>query len=212
MPRSARCTSQIKLLIVQDLQAGEWKPGEAIPSEIELAARFGVSQGTVRKAIDDLAAENLLMRRQGKGTFVATHAEQHHALPLSAPGRRRRQRPRPAAPAARLPPCARRRRHRAPAGLKSGDAVVLVRRLLLAEQRPVVLDDIWLPGTPVQGLDCRAAGSLRGPDVRAVRSGVRRAHDPRRGEDPRRGRRQRGRGAARGGRWLAAAERGAPAR
>src|SRR4051794_26549380 len=68
---------QIKGLILQSLQAGEWKPGEAIPSEMDLAARFRVSQGTVRKAIDELAAENLVVRRQGKGTFVATHAEQH---------------------------------------------------------------------------------------------------------------------------------------
>ncbi|MDB5874737.1 MAG: GntR family transcriptional regulator, partial [Ramlibacter sp.] len=68
---------QIKVLILQSLQAGEWKPGEAIPSEIDLAARFRVSQGTVRKAIDELAAENLVVRRQGKGTFVATHSEQH---------------------------------------------------------------------------------------------------------------------------------------
>src|SRR5512132_1469077 len=68
---------QIKGLILQSLQAGEWKPGEAIPSEMELAARFRVSQGTVRKAIDELAAENLVVRRQGKGTFVSTHAEQH---------------------------------------------------------------------------------------------------------------------------------------
>jgi DNA-binding transcriptional MocR family regulator len=42
-------------------------PGRALP----------VSQGTVRKAIDELAADNLVVRRQGKGTFVATHAEQH---------------------------------------------------------------------------------------------------------------------------------------
>ena len=67
---------QIKALIMRGLQGGEWKPGEAIPSELELAARFKVSQGTVRKAIDELATENLLVRRQGKGTFVATHAEQ----------------------------------------------------------------------------------------------------------------------------------------
>ncbi|MGQ9725001.1 MAG: GntR family transcriptional regulator, partial [Tepidimonas sp.] len=67
---------QIKALILQSLQAGEWKPGDLIPSEVELAARFKVSQGTVRKAIDELAADNLLVRRQGKGTFVATHAEQ----------------------------------------------------------------------------------------------------------------------------------------
>src|SRR5215218_7779113 len=68
---------QIKGLILQSLQAGEWKPGEAIPSEMDLAARYRVSQGTVRKAIDELAAENLVLRRQGKGTFVATHSEQH---------------------------------------------------------------------------------------------------------------------------------------
>ena len=68
---------QIKGLILQSLQTGEWKPGETIPSEMDLAARFRVSQGTVRKAIDELAADNLLVRRQGKGTFVATHAEQH---------------------------------------------------------------------------------------------------------------------------------------
>src|SRR5688572_20506666 len=68
---------QIKSLILQGLQAGEWKPGETIPSEMELAARYRVSQGTVRKAIDELAAENLVIRRQGKGTFVATHSEQH---------------------------------------------------------------------------------------------------------------------------------------
>jgi GntR family transcriptional regulator len=66
---------QIKALIMQSLQTGEWKPGEMIPSEMDLAARYKVSQGTVRKAIDELAADNLVARRQGKGTFVTTHHE-----------------------------------------------------------------------------------------------------------------------------------------
>ena len=66
---------QIKILLTQSLVAGEWKPGEAIPSEMELASRFNVSQGTVRKAVDELASEHILMRRQGKGTFVASHNE-----------------------------------------------------------------------------------------------------------------------------------------
>jgi GntR family transcriptional regulator len=64
---------QIKTLILQGLESGEWRPGEAIPSESELAIRYNVSQGTVRKAIDEMAAENLVVRRQGKGTYVATH-------------------------------------------------------------------------------------------------------------------------------------------
>src|SRR5574343_617597 len=66
---------QIKDFLVRSLEAGEWGPGDAIPSEGELAQRFNVSQGTVRKAIDELAAENMLVRRQGKGTFVATHSD-----------------------------------------------------------------------------------------------------------------------------------------
>jgi len=61
---------QIKELILQSLQSGEWKPGEAIPSEMDLASRYRVSQGTVRKAVDELATDNLVVRRQGKGTFV----------------------------------------------------------------------------------------------------------------------------------------------
>jgi len=66
---------QIKVLLTQSLVSGEWKPGEAIPSEFDLAARFGVSQGTVRKAVDELAAEHIVIRRQGKGTYVASHSE-----------------------------------------------------------------------------------------------------------------------------------------
>ena len=66
---------QIKVLLTNSLVAGEWRPGEAIPSEMDLAARYHVSQGTVRKAIDALAAENIVVRRQGRGTFVASHAE-----------------------------------------------------------------------------------------------------------------------------------------
>ncbi|MFM8547570.1 MAG: GntR family transcriptional regulator, partial [Betaproteobacteria bacterium] len=57
-PRFAPLYQQIRSLMVKRLQAGERKPGEPIPSEIELAARYRVSQGTVRKAIDSLAADN----------------------------------------------------------------------------------------------------------------------------------------------------------
>ena len=67
---------QVKDVLVERLAAGEWSPGGAIPSELELAAQYGVSHGTVRKAIDALADDNLVVRRQGKGTFVATHTEE----------------------------------------------------------------------------------------------------------------------------------------
>ncbi|TFL13341.1 GntR family transcriptional regulator [Pusillimonas caeni] len=64
---------EVKRQIVQALSVGEWKPGDMIPSEKQLCARFGVSIGTLRKAIDELVSENILVRHQGRGTFVAVH-------------------------------------------------------------------------------------------------------------------------------------------
>ena len=66
---------EVKARLTRGLAAGEWKPGEAIPSETRLAHRFDVSIGTVRKAIDELVADRILLRHQGRGTFVATHTE-----------------------------------------------------------------------------------------------------------------------------------------
>ena len=181
---------QIKVLITRELQAGVWKPGEAIPSEQDLATRFKVSQGTVRKSVDELAADNLLVRRQGKGTFVATHAEQqiqYRFLRLMPDDGGVRDMAR------RLLDC---RRVRAPADVarmlecKSGDAVVQLRRLLLtptdspqaaalrrlspegvvasagaaaAGAKPVVLDEIWLPGKLFKGLTAERLADYKGP-------------------------------------------------
>ena len=157
---------QIKSLILRSLQGGEWKPGDMIPSELDLAARFKVSQGTVRKAIDELATDNLLVRRQGKGTFVATHAEQHiqyrflrllpdnSSLETQGPAERR------------IIEC---RRLRAPAdvarqlGLRSGDGVLLVRRVLAFAGVPAILEDVWLPGNAFKGLTLETLAEDKGP-------------------------------------------------
>lgn len=64
---------EVRKLLTQSLADGEWKPGEALPSESKLSQRFHVAIGTVRRAIDELAAEHILVRQQGRGTFVATH-------------------------------------------------------------------------------------------------------------------------------------------
>ncbi len=63
----------VKAAITSALIAGEWPPGRALPEQAALAERFGVSVGTLRKATDELAAERILVRRQGLGTFVALH-------------------------------------------------------------------------------------------------------------------------------------------
>lgn len=63
-------------LLTDRLIAGYWKPAEILPSEMALAKELGVSQGTVRKALNKMVAENLLERHQGKGTFVAEHSQE----------------------------------------------------------------------------------------------------------------------------------------
>jgi len=144
---------QIKALLEKSLEVREWGPGAAIPSEIELAGRYGVSQGTVRKAIDALAADNLLVRRQGKGTFVATHTEEqassfrflrirhndgHDEYPASRLIDIKRGKA--GADAARL------------LELAPGDAVLILRRVLEWGGEPVVLDEITLPAALFRGL------------------------------------------------------------
>ncbi|MDZ5695927.1 GntR family transcriptional regulator [Chelativorans sp. M5D2P16] len=66
---------QVKESLVRRLIEGSWQPGQIIPSEMELARELGVSQGTVRKALDAMTGENLLIRRQGRGTYVAEPEE-----------------------------------------------------------------------------------------------------------------------------------------
>src|SRR5947208_5535853 len=159
-PKSAAATPtfrplylQVKDLLSAALERREWAPGEAIPSEFELAARFRVSQGTMRKAIDALAADNLLVRRQGKGTFVATHTEERasHFRFL----RIRRNDGRDEYPASRLIDV---RRGKAtaeaarPLALRTGDPVIALKRVLDYGGEPAVLDEIVIPAQLVKGL------------------------------------------------------------
>jgi GntR family transcriptional regulator len=153
---------QIKILLTQSLVAGEWKPGEAIPSEIELAGRFRVSQGTVRKAIDELASEHILVRRQGKGTFVASHSEPSYqyrflrVMPDSG---------------AKLHP------HNVLLGLrkgkaspeiaralaiKAGTALHHIRRVLEFQGRPLILDEIALAVGRFPGLTVAKVEQYKG--------------------------------------------------
>jgi GntR family transcriptional regulator len=69
---------EVKHKLMEALRGGEWKPGEIIPAEKRLCERFGVSIGTLRKAVDELTAENILIRHQGRGTFVASHSQDRY--------------------------------------------------------------------------------------------------------------------------------------
>ena len=144
---------QIKALLVKQLETGEWQPGEAIPSEMELAARFSVSQGTVRKAIDELAADNILIRRQGKGTFVATHTETKSSMFRFL--RIRRNDGQDEYPESELLEVKRARASAEVARaleLATGDSVIQLRRVLRYSGMPTVLDEITLPAALFKGL------------------------------------------------------------
>ena len=143
---------QIKDFMIRSLEAGEWGPGDAIPSEGDLAARFNVSQGTVRKAIDEMAADNLLVRKQGKGTYVASHNDPRalfrflrlvpvdgelsspQSIPLDC------WRAKAGQEASRM------------LAIEPGAPIIIVRRLLKFASKPVVIDEIYLPGEVFQGL------------------------------------------------------------
>jgi GntR family transcriptional regulator len=151
-PKFQPLYQQIKALITNCLIAAEWSPGAPIPSEMELAARFGVSQGTVRKAIDELAAENIVVRRQGKGTFVATYSEERaklRFLRLTASDGSDEllenkllscERAKATAQIART------------LDVPRGSAVMDIARVLLLAGKPVILDRIILPAAVFTGV------------------------------------------------------------
>lgn len=153
---------QIKSLAIQALASGEWQPGQAIPSEQELAQRFQVSPGTVRKAIDEMVAENLLMRRQGKGTFVTSHTDPRalfRFLRLTPDSGER-------VPLENIPfDCRHARAGQEVArnlDLEPGAPVVIVRRVLRDAGKPIVADEIFLPEDLFQDLDFEMLEAWKG--------------------------------------------------
>ena len=152
LPIAAPLYKQMKRRLTDALTRGEWKPGEAIPAERRLSERFRISVGTVRKAIDELVAENILIRQQGRGTFVASHNRDRevfyffHVVPERGPKQY---------PDVQLTAFLRARADREAAealDIRPGDPVFRVRNLLRLDEAPVILDDITLPAVRFPGL------------------------------------------------------------
>lgn len=152
-PRYRPLYQQVYDFLVKQIAAGEWGPGESLPSEQALAGRLNVSQGTVRKALDALAADSLIDRRQGKGTYVAEHTQERalfrffrmtrpdgaRAVPTSA-GESLKRRAARAADLARLE-------------LAPGAEVYEVNRMRLIDGEPTVLEKIVLPAALFPNLE-----------------------------------------------------------
>ena len=152
-PRHRPLYQQVYDLLVKQIAAGEWGPGESLPSEQSLAVRLNVSQGTVRKALDVLAADSLIDRRQGKGTYVAEHTQERtlfrffrlahpggvRALPTSAGDTLKLRAAKPAE-ATKL-------------ALEPGAQVYELNRVRLIDGEPAVLEKIVLPAELFPGLE-----------------------------------------------------------
>jgi GntR family transcriptional regulator len=143
---------QVRARLIEGISTGRWKPGEAIPSESELAATYRVAIGTIRKAVDSLVAERALVRQQGKGTFVIAHDggkllfHFFHIVGRSG---------------ARSYPEVRTigfRRDRADAhsaralAIAPHEKVIRIRNVLSLEGNPRIVDDITLPAALFPGL------------------------------------------------------------
>ena len=152
VPLSTPLYKEVKRQMMDGLTRGDWKPGEAIPSERRLSERYGISIGTVRKAIDELCAENILIRQQGRGTYVASHNRDRmlfyffHIVPEAGPK---------AYPDVRLLSFARGKADKAEAerlGIAGGDGVLRIRNLLALAGEPIIIDDITVPVARFPGL------------------------------------------------------------
>ncbi|WP_296258067.1 MULTISPECIES: GntR family transcriptional regulator [unclassified Pseudomonas] len=144
---------QIKDLLMERISSGEWSPGTFIPSETALATTYGVSVGTLRKALNELMAENVVVRQQGKGTSVATHDADHalfrffnicrpdgeRSMPVSIV-LERRLRKASAAEAAEL-------------GIPAGGKVVHIARVRELEGKPAIYEDILVCAERFLGLE-----------------------------------------------------------
>lgn len=144
--------AEVRGRIVDSLRRSEWGHGGRIPTEPQLAKRYGVSIGTVRKAVDALVADRILLRRAGRGTFVASHMDEsafaQFLQMVDADGRR-------VVPRSELHSFA---TQRAPAEaaarlrLRPGSGVLFIENLRIWQDRPVMFDRIWVPRTLLAGL------------------------------------------------------------
>jgi GntR family transcriptional regulator len=144
---------EVKRLLTQSLAAGEWQQAVALPSETRLAQRYRVSIGTVRKAIDELVAEQILVRHQGRGTYVASHTARrmlfHFFHIVKADGEKKY-------PDTELLSFDRGKADAdtaAKLNLQRGERIFRIVNLLRIGGDPVVLDAITLPAGRFPGMD-----------------------------------------------------------
>src|SRR5450631_1755387 len=156
VPLTTPLYREVKRQLMDALAGGEWKPGDAIPPERRLAERYGISIGTVRRAIDELVAENMLIRQQGRGTFVASHNRDRllfyffHVVPQDGAKEY---------PVVRLLGFAKAKADKLASEMLQiaiGDPIFRIRNLLSLSGEPVIVDDIAVSAARFPGMAERA--------------------------------------------------------
>jgi GntR family transcriptional regulator len=143
---------QVKAIFIRRLVDGVWAPGASLPSEGQLAAEIGVSQGTVRKALDELAVENLLVRRQGRGTFVAEHDERRILFQFFKLVHDDGERRFPDSKVLGVDIGTADDAERQALELEAGAEIIRIRRLRAFETKPIILERLSLPQRVFPGL------------------------------------------------------------
>lgn len=143
---------RVKLALLRAIESGRYPAGGALPSETELAAALGVSIGTLRHAVDELVAEHTLVRRQGRGTFVALHTADRFLFGFFHVERSDGVRE---IPQVELLSFERVRIEEEAAqvlGVAPGDPAFAIENRLRLQQRPVIHDRLLLPALLFKGL------------------------------------------------------------
>jgi GntR family transcriptional regulator len=137
--------------LAERIQSGAWAPGQLIPSEFDIAKRFGVSQGTARIAVTALVAENVVVRRQGLGTFVYEHTREEELERFFRVFNGRQRVDSESRSWRPVPACANSAECRE-LDLAPGSRVLRIRRVRLRDGAPFILERISLPEALFPGL------------------------------------------------------------
>jgi GntR family transcriptional regulator len=144
---------QLREALLERIAAGQWKAGSAIPNEADLAREFGVSPGTMRKALDLLETQRVLTRRQGRGTFVNDQSSAEMALRYS---KLRGADGRPMASdvaVSQFSEGAANSRELLRLGLEPESQVYRYRRTYLQQGQPFMVDEVAVPAKMFPGLE-----------------------------------------------------------
>jgi GntR family transcriptional regulator len=157
---SAPLYRQVKRELLRLIESGRYGPGETLPSETEIARALQVSIGTLRKAVDELVHEHVLVRRQGKGTFVALHNDARflfqffHVEPRQdlRYGETALEREYPMVECVNFEKARAEESEAAALRIKAGDPVLRIDNRLSLGCRAVVHDRLAIPGLLFKGL------------------------------------------------------------